>query len=262
MKARSALLPAVLVLVPALAHAGASDWHEMTGGKLRLVTEQAADADGMLRGALEIRLDEGWKTYWQEPGESGVAPQISLHEPAAADSVSLRFPAPQRFDDGTSQWAGYAGNVTLPVVVTGFGTDGGALGVDVFLGVCETICVPVQATLSVTPGEDVGPIDQAAITTAFANLPAEAQDGFEVVATTRHADVLAVEVDLPEGIDRADIFLAGHDGLMLAAPEFAPAPKGGTFTARIVAPAKGGAIAADYTLVAGDEAVAGTIALP
>lgn len=262
MKARSALVSAVLVLIPALAHAGASDWHEMTGGKLRLVTEQSADADGILRGALEIRLDEGWKTYWQEPGESGVAPQISLHEPAAADSVALRFPAPQRFDDGASQWAGYDGNVTLPIIVSGLADDRAPLGIDIFLGVCETICVPVQTTLTVTPSDDVGPIDEAGIAGAFADLPGEAQDGFEVVGASRAADVLTIAVDLPNGIDTADLFLAGQDGLMLSAPEFAPGKGGGTFTARIIAPAKAGAVSADYTLVAGDEAVAGTLALP
>lgn len=252
----------MLVLAPALAHAGASDWHEMTGGKLRLVTEQAQGADGALRGALEIHLEEGWKTYWQEPGESGVAPQISLHRPDTAKGVALRFPAPQRFDDGTSQWAGYAGDVTLPVVVTGLADDDALLGVDIFLGVCETICVPVQATLTVTPREDIGPIDAAGIAGAFANLPGEAQNGFEVVRVGREADVLVIEADLPGGFETADLFLAGHDGLMLAAPEFTPGSSGGTFTARILSPGKGGALSADYTLVAGDEAVSGTLELP
>jgi DsbC/DsbD-like thiol-disulfide interchange protein len=262
MKARFAPLAAILVLVPALAHAGASDWHEMIGGKLRLVTERTADSDGVLRGALEIRLDEGWKTYWQEPGESGVAPQISLHETASAASVALRFPAPQRFDDGASQWAGYDGDVTLPIIVSGLADTEAPLGVDIFLGVCETICVPVQTTLTLTPAEDIGPIEEAGIGRAFANLPAEAQNGFEVVRVRREADVLAIEVDLPNGIETADLFLAGHDGLMLAAPEFTPRSSGGTFTARILSPGKDGAVAADYTLIAGDEAVAGTLALP
>ena len=262
MKAPSAALAGLLALTPASVHAGASDWHEMTGGKLRLVTERSAGADGSLRGALEIRLDDGWKTYWQEPGETGVAPQISLHRGAPAEGVALHFPAPQRFDDGASQWAGYGGDVTLPVVVTGLGDDETSLGVDIFLGVCETICVPVQATLSVTPGEDIGPIDEAGITAAFANLPAEPRDGFAVVGTSHETGHLAIDVALPDGIDTAELFLAGKDGLMLAAPEFAPGAGGGTFTARIVAPAKDGAVAADYTLVAGDEAVAGTIALP
>lgn len=262
MKARLAAFAGFLVLTPASAHAGASDWHEMTGGRLRIITERTPGADGTLRGALEIRLDDGWKTYWQEPGETGVAPQISLHRGAPAESVALHFPAPQRFDDGASQWAGYAGNVALPLVVTGLGDDGASLGVDIFLGVCETICVPVQATLTVTPGEDIGPIDEAGITAAFANLPAEPRDGFAVVGASHDTGHLAIAVDLPDGIDAAELFLAGKDGLMLAAPEFEPGADGGTFTARIVAPARDGAVAADYTLVAGDEAVAGTIALP
>ncbi|MCO6386092.1 protein-disulfide reductase DsbD domain-containing protein [Aliihoeflea sp. 40Bstr573] len=261
MKARLAVFAGLLLLSPVAAEAGASDWHEMTGGKLRLLTERAADAEGTLRGALEIRLDDGWKTYWREPGETGVAPQISLQSAGSAEGVELLFPAPQRFDDGTSQWAGYAGNVTLPIVVTGLADESAALGVDIFLGVCETICVPVQATLTITPGEDIGPIDEAGIAGAFARLPAAPQDGFEVIKASHEGDMVTIDVALPEGVDAADLFLAGHDGLMLAAPEFAPGEMGGTFTARIVSPAKAGAVLADYTLVADDAAVAGTLAV-
>ncbi|MCO6392116.1 hypothetical protein GTW25_13855 [Aliihoeflea aestuarii] len=251
-------LAAALIVTPA-AFAGTGAWHETTGGKLRLVTKGAADAQGALRGMLEIRLDEGWKTYWKEPGETGVAPQVSLEGASDVRGVALHFPAPERFDDGVSQWAGYQGHVRLPVAFSGLEDLSSPLTLDVFLGVCETICVPVQASLDVTPGADSGPIDEAQIDAAFAALPGAPHEGFDVTGASAGDDVLTIEVETPKGGGAPDIFLAGRDGLSLAAPKFEPAADGGTFTARIVHRGKGAALQADYTLVSGGAAVSGLI---
>jgi DsbC/DsbD-like thiol-disulfide interchange protein len=242
------------------AFAGTSSWYETTGGKLRLVTHSEADADGVLRGMLEIRLDDGWKTYWKEPGETGVAPQISIEGAGEARSVDLHFPAPERFDDGASQWAGYEGSVHLPIEFSGIDDFSSPLTLDVFLGVCETICVPVQASLVVTPGADSGPIDLAQVDAAFAALPGDAHDGFEVTNATASETALMIDVVISDGAGSPDLFLAGRNGLMLAAPEFEPTATGGRFTARIVHHGKGGVLQADYTLVSGDASVSGFIA--
>lgn len=239
--------------------AGTSAWHETTGGKLRLMTQSAADARGVLRGVLEIRLDEGWKTYWKEPGETGVAPQVSLGDAKAGGTVDLHFPAPERFDDGVSQWAGYQGHVRLPVEFSGLDDLSSSLTLDVFLGVCETICVPVQASLEVKPSEDSGPIGEAQVDAAFAALPGEARAGFEVAHATTSDTVLTIGVEMPDGGSMPEIFLAGRDGLMLSVPEFEASDTGGTFTAQIVHRGKGAMVQADYTLVSGGTAVSGVI---
>lgn len=249
---------AVMMAAPT-AFAGTSSWYETTGGKLRLVTHSEADAQGVLRGMLEIRLDDGWKTYWKEPGETGVAPQISIEGASDARRVDLHFPAPERFDDGVSQWAGYEGSVRLPIEFSGINDLSSPLTLDVFLGVCETICVPVQASLDVMPGADSGPIDLAQVDAAFAALPAGPRVGFEVTHATAIDDALAIDVEMSGGAGSPDIFLAGRDGLVLAAPEFTPTATGGRFTARIVHRGKGDALQADYTLVSGDSAVSGVI---
>ncbi|MHB2265394.1 protein-disulfide reductase DsbD domain-containing protein [Aliihoeflea sp. PC F10.4] len=252
-----AAFAAAMVIAPS-AFAGTSAWYETTGGKLRLVTQSAPDVQGIVRGVLEIRLDEGWKTYWKEPGETGVAPQVSLNEAQPGESVELHFPAPERFDDGVSQWAGYQGHVRLPVEFSGLGDLSSPLTLDVFLGVCETICVPVQASLEVRPGEDSGPIDDAGVDAAFTALPAEPHEGLKVAHASASDTELTIDVEISDRQDVPELFLAGHDRLMLSAPEFTPTPSGGTFTAKIVLRSKG-VMQADYTLVSGNASVSGLI---
>ena len=89
------------------------------------------------------------------------------------ERVDIDFPAPQRHDEGDFQWAGYDYPVALPVTFSFKpGSGSSPIEADVFLGVCETICVPVQAKFSVDPASDPDdPLDEAGVTAAFAALP-------------------------------------------------------------------------------------------
>ena len=98
---------------------------------------------------LEIDLKPGWKTYWRDPGDAGVPPTLDASASSNIASAELSFPAPHRFDDGFAIWAGYKEPVSLPVAFTL--TDArqpATIDAKVFLGICETICIPVQATFS------------------------------------------------------------------------------------------------------------------
>ena len=64
------LMSAVLLASPALA--SSSSWYASEGGRIRLVTTGKPDSAGRIQGVLEIALKPGWKTYWRDPGDSGV----------------------------------------------------------------------------------------------------------------------------------------------------------------------------------------------
>lgn len=72
------------------AQAATSDWSETPGGKVRVIIEDAKP-DGEVRGALQIDLNPGWKTYWRNPGDAGVPPQLSIEGDTFA---RIDFPAP------------------------------------------------------------------------------------------------------------------------------------------------------------------------
>ena len=74
----TALLAGVLAVSGIPAMALDSGWVTTEGARMRLVVDPEPDPSGITRGALEIDLDEGWKTYWIDPGASGIPPQIDF----------------------------------------------------------------------------------------------------------------------------------------------------------------------------------------
>lgn len=202
------------------ASASSSAWYESQGGRVRLVTTGTADQAGRIQGVLEIALKPGWKTYWRDPGDSGVPPQIDVNASANVAGVDLSFPAPQRHDDGYGQWAGYDRSVALPAVFTLKSPgDKALIEAHVFLGICETICIPVQTTLSVDPASDPdNAADAQLVKAAFAALPQAERSDFRAVTVAGDDETLNVEVAAPGAPDDVDFFVAGNQDYMFGPP--------------------------------------------
>lgn len=198
------------------AQASSSAWHEAQGGRIRLVTSGAPDAQGHLKGVLQIDLKPGWKTYWRDPGASGVPPSIDVAANPLLASAVIEFPAPEHHFDGTSTWAGYDQPVGLPVTFAMRASGKtGLIDASVFLGICETICVPVQAKLAVdTDAKSDDAADAVTVAAAWAALPRPASDDFSVRILTSDAKSVTLGVAAPAGADKAELFLAGSDGYM------------------------------------------------
>jgi DsbC/DsbD-like thiol-disulfide interchange protein len=267
---RNLIVPAAAAIALATsalsAGASSSDWHDSEGGRLRLVTTGKPDAQGKLRGALEIALKPGWKTYWRDPGDSGVPPQIDISASTNVSSAALAYPAPQRHDDGYGKWAGYDVPVTLPVSFTVPSPASPArIEATVLIGLCETICIPVQAKFRIDPasGPD-DPTDAAMIVAAEAALPKAARPGFEATPLPGGPETLAVEATVPGDGAAADLFVAGEEGYMFGAPVKSEKDGKVVFTVPILdrpptAPAGSGLF---YTLTVAGGSVSGTLPYP
>jgi DsbC/DsbD-like thiol-disulfide interchange protein len=203
--------------------AGASDWAESDGGRLRIVSA-APDEDGTIRAMLEIDLLPGWKTYWRDPGESGIPPTIDIAGSENIESVEILFPPPERIDDGYSVWAGYTRSVRLPLMLAASDPDErSVLQAHVFLGVCDKVCIPVQADLAVTIDDPANPLHEAMIEQAFANLPEEPGENFGIVGASSSRDELEIEVRVPNAATaaRTELFLAAPEGWFFGVPRIA-----------------------------------------
>lgn len=259
------LLPGFLIFLAfaGTASAASSGWHHVEGGSIRIVTSGEPDEAGHLRGALEIRLKPGWKTYWRDPGAAGVPPTLTAAAGEADAAVEIGFPPPGRFDDGYAPWAGYDRPVSLALTMAlpqGV-TAPARLEADVFLGVCETICIPVQATLAFDPrGSGTSPADAAVVEAAFAALPAPARPGFSATVAEADGETILIRPVLPAGVRALDLFVAGTEHLTFGTPERA----GDTGAFRVPVSLRAGAAHEPiaYTLVTDAGAVAGTLELP
>jgi DsbC/DsbD-like thiol-disulfide interchange protein len=169
---------------------------------------------------LDIALKPGWKTYWRDPGDSGVPPQLDIAGSINVSAAEMAFPAPQRHDDGYGQWAGYDHPVGLPVTFTvADPAKPASITADVFLGVCETICIPLHARLTVDPASDPANAgDATAVAAALAALPGKASAGFGATPLPGDHETLAVEASVPGDPASADFFIAGTDGYMFGEP--------------------------------------------
>ncbi len=111
--------------------------------------------DGPLRAGVEVKLADGWKTYWRYPGDSGVPPVFDFSKSENVKSFSVLWPAPHRltYDGGAS--IGYKGDVIFPVHVVP--NDPGRpliLRLSLDYAVCLNICIPArgQAELELPSG--------------------------------------------------------------------------------------------------------------
>lgn len=202
------------------AQASSSAWLDTDGARIRLVTAGEPDAQGRLKGMLDIQLKPGWKTYWRDPGDAGVPPTIDVSANPDIERVDIDFPVPQRHDEGDFQWAGYDHPVALPVTFTfKAGSGSSPIDADVFLGVCETICVPVQAKFSVDPAAaSDDPLDQAGVTAAFAAIPEAAKPGFSVTLADNSPTHATFEASFEGTPSTAELFVAGADGYVFSTP--------------------------------------------
>ena len=221
----TALLAGVLAVSGIPAMALDSGWVTTEGARMRLVVDPEPDPSGITRGALEIDLDEGWKTYWIDPGASGIPPQIDFSPSTGIELDALRLPAPIRVDDGYSVWAGYKHPVSFALEMK---RDGAAdLKAKVFLGLCEKICVPFQTEFNIeipAPADITGTDVKAkvAVEKAFSALPGNVTENFDVLSARSDEDnrTITVDVKVPEGSeDQAAIFVYGDGGWLFGTPE-------------------------------------------
>ncbi|MCY6381653.1 protein-disulfide reductase DsbD domain-containing protein [Hoeflea prorocentri] len=210
----------VLLALSLTAEAASSNWVETEGGRIRVSALEPA-ADGTIKAALDIELLPGWKTYWRDPGEAGVPPSFRVDRSSNVQSAEIHFPAPERIEDAYSIWAGYDYPVVLPITLKQEtpGTTS-VLEADIFLGICESVCIPLQTsfTLTLDPDEPANAFEKRMVARAFRSLPEVPGDDFKVHETVDSGDTLTLAVALPEDADGGEIFVTGPPGWRFETP--------------------------------------------
>jgi len=179
---------------------------------LRLVAS-APGPDGTVRGALLVELAPGWHTYWLDPGASGIPPHIDFTATEGLATAELMFPAPLRFGEGLARANGYDRPVAIGFALSPEpGADLETIAANLAIGVCQDICIPVQAELSVPVGDDDR--TTAAVDAAFAALPeSDARLGhIRTAALADGSDILIVTIDTALDAGATDLFVRGPAG--------------------------------------------------
>ncbi len=263
---------AVAVLADASASAATSDWVSGSKARVRLVAA-GVDGDGRLSAGIEIRLPPGWDTYWRFPGDSGIAPTIDFSTSRNVGVVDVRFPVPQRMDDGFLITNVYTGRVVLPVSAEvldkGSAID---LALSLDLGVCQAVCIPdhVEVRLLV-PADKTDPAAAKVLADARSALPGPAEPGVFAVdgnavrdGGTDKRPAFRFSLTAPDVKD-AVVFVEGPDDWFAAAPELVDASGDrATYTVkfdRLVAKTPIAGATIHVTAVSGGRAIEQTVGL-
>jgi thiol:disulfide interchange protein len=146
--------------------------------------------------ALRQHIQDGWHTYWSNPGESGLPTMIDWSLPIGFSAEPISWPIPERFTAGPVVGYGYKHDVILPVTIdVPAGLQPGSivmLSAHASWLACSDICVPedVKLSLSVPVGTTLeGDSDWTeAFATARAQLPTS--NPFRTTATASTAEVI------------------------------------------------------------------------
>ena len=94
---------------------------------------------------VKIILEEGWKTYWKNPGEAGAPMSIDFNDNSGILEKEILFPFPKRFTDYDIETIGYEKEIIFPVRLK---LDESKKKITSKINlqylVCKDICIPIS----------------------------------------------------------------------------------------------------------------------
>ena len=94
---------------------------------------------------VKIILEEGWKTYWKNPGEAGAPMSIDFNDNSGILEKEILFPFPKRFTDYEIETIGYENEIIFPIRLK---LDENKKKITSKINlqylVCKDICIPIS----------------------------------------------------------------------------------------------------------------------
>lgn len=219
------LLWIVFCLTALAGNAGAS---ESLPSPARASLFQAETSDGAWNAGLAITLEDGWKTYWRMPGESGVPPQFDWSGSTNLMSVTIGWPAPRRFSDAAGETIGYKDKVVFPLRIEPRDRSKPVrLELMLFYAVCKDICIPAEAKLALDQASPAPPLEseRQLLERFAAQIPGGISASLLPKITSLRLEQIAAQPILEVSLARPvppgeiDIFVEGHSMAYFRKPQ-------------------------------------------
>lgn len=214
---RAAIGVATTLLASSLAVAAraddASPWQRDGHSAVRLLAGSRSGA--VLLGGIAFQLQQGWKTYWRTPGDSGVPPRFDFSKSDNVEAVTVMWPAPLKFDDGAGGHSiGYHNQIVLPLRIVAKAADKPVtLRAEINYAVCEKLCIPVDAHAELG-FNSVASTEDANLRAALDTVPKPANIGDPNPLTVRDvkrdgASKVIIDVVAPTDARNVNLFVEG-----------------------------------------------------
>lgn len=141
-----ALILASICSVSAAVHSGkaSADW---------ISSSRTGEPDMPVKTAIRLAVDDGYHTYWVNPGEGGMPMSVKWDLPQGWQATDPAYPLPKRFTTGDLPGFGYEGTVLFPVNLTppaDFSGKATLKGKVSWLTCDDKGCIPGSANLELT----------------------------------------------------------------------------------------------------------------
>ncbi|WP_019219763.1 protein-disulfide reductase DsbD domain-containing protein [Bartonella florencae] len=182
----------------------ATSWYESEGGRVRLAITNPS-ISGIREGIIEIVLKPGWKTYWRNPGNSGIVPFFNFNQKV---SYEIFYPTPQLYETENDWSLGYKDKVVLPFSISALNKN---VSGTFTLGLCHKICLPFTVNFDFPPsGQKNTHLPLSLLKKAQDALPRTTHHEFKISAE-KEKDTLFIKIqNNNKGIPSA-LFLDGGE---------------------------------------------------
>lgn len=199
---------------------------------------------GTYMGALRLTLQDGWKTYWRSPGDTGIPPTFNWRGSRNVGELSITWPTPEVFMSAGYQTIGYHNQLVLPIEITPQKSNRPVrVKGQMELGICKDVCVPSELSFDHQLDPNAG--RHPAIAAAMASRPFSASEagvqaatcllsptqyGMQVEAhitmpTAGGTEVAVIESGSPQ-VYAGETTAKRRGELLIATTEFLPATSG------------------------------------
>lgn len=105
-------------------------------------------SDDIHIAAINIKLEDGWKTYWRVPGIGGIAPILNWDKSKNIKNISQIWPTPNIYNEYGLQTIGYKDELLLPLQIQPIDKKQPIhLSITIDFGICSDVCVPIQTSV-------------------------------------------------------------------------------------------------------------------
>jgi DsbC/DsbD-like thiol-disulfide interchange protein len=228
------LLPTLFLPTPLLPATSVAENVADEHVKVELVSEdEAIVPHHQLWVGIRFDLQEGWHTYWINPGDSGEPPRIEWTLPQGFEADSIQWPYPTRLSTPPFVDYGYQHQVLLPVVIrTPSGLTVGEtekIIANVHYLICREVCIPGKKQLVLAlPVKDHGTPSSNAVLfeSTQRQLPKPIPVGWKITAISA-GDELRLRLRAGKVVASAQFFPLESEQIENAAPQNVSATRGG-----------------------------------
>ena len=119
--------------------------------EVSLVKNPQISTNGIVHIGIKMDMQEGWHTYWVNPGDSGGAIDVKWILPDGNSASDVIYPAPHRIPYPPLMTFGYENQIIFPIDLSLIDLNQDIdITVNINFLICADVCIPESALIKTT----------------------------------------------------------------------------------------------------------------